>query len=208
MFTLYVAKFYYELIKMKFILLNLVLGVIFCIDQSNIVLREIETFDEDQFSFIVNNEIKKYYNRNINIYVSVIEDFDNSVIIDNTTQYPYLYEDVFGFNKTFFKRRNYENETLIDKIVNDDINIYILRNHFAGHFGCDLGRVKDLTWLDFYDINIANCEKSSDVSVIYSDDPTGYVKNMTNILKLKKIEEKRRLNKLIDIIQNRKVNKA
>jgi hypothetical protein len=171
-----------------------------------------ETYEEDLFSFIVNEEIRKYYDSRINVYVSILEDYDNWIIVDDSdvkNGYMNIYDDVFGQNKTFFKRRDYgDNEMLVEKIVNGDISVYLMRNHFAAHFGCDLDKMEDLSWLDFYDINIANCEKNNALSsVIYSNNPFDYIKEgkFKNILKLKKIENKRRLNRLMENIFLRKV---
>ena len=89
---------------MKLILLIL-LGIVFTLDSTNILLREIETYEEDNFSYVTNNEIKKYYDRNINVFVSILEDYDNWISIDNVTQYQEIYSDLFGLNKTFYKRK-------------------------------------------------------------------------------------------------------
>jgi hypothetical protein len=193
---------------MKIIFFNLVLGIL-TIDSTNILLREIDTYGDDKFSYIVNDEIKRYHDTSINIYVSILENYDNWIEIDNESKYSEIYNDVFGVNKTFLKRREYENQMLIEKIVQDDVVVYIMRNHFAGHFGCDLNNLIDLTWLQFYDINIANCKRKSSISsIIYSNDPIGYIKEdkLKNIFKLNKIESKRKLNTLMDKIISRKVN--
>ena len=87
----------------------------------NIILRENENIKDQYFKYIISNEFESIYSKAIEIYISLIEDYENIKRI-NKDEYRESYSDLFGYSKNYFINKNYnDSEILVNKYCYDDI---------------------------------------------------------------------------------------